>query len=403
MEITRPYGLHKRPTYDELVQYIQRDNGEFLVKAPDRSATILETMSPYLSAWKQTQQAMMKKKQAELALWSSDGKQGDAPLPVREGEEGWANIPTEINQMVDGHQNAMAAQRISEWQRHAAGMHVAASNDQARQHDEASLADWWQGMAPDPDIHRAMHEGIDLEPHVPPPAIPPSTAQSLHDAIVGSAHTGAVAGVAGRSALLGRDMAMTGLRGMSEGPVVSGGAIGRLVGRQAGSLSLWENAAVNVGEVGLERAGALGLATVGEGLELAGLGVLGAGTLPLVGAVGGALGVAALTGAALGVGQGGVHWLSDQTSAAAHNIGAFFHQGRGVDARPRPTDHTSLNMVEALGPERMIQGDPTAQSSTYDHLRQVTGPHHGDVPRFPGGMTGPSMPMPRRPHGIGRG
>ena len=116
MEHTRPYGLHKRPTYDELVQYIQRDNGEFLVKAPDRSATIIETMSPYLSAWKQTQQAMIKNKQAELALWSSDGKQGDAPLPVREGEEGWANIPTEINQMVDGHQNAMAAQRISEWQ-----------------------------------------------------------------------------------------------------------------------------------------------------------------------------------------------------------------------------------------------------------------------------------------------
>ena len=52
--MTAPYGLHRRPTYDELVQYIKRDNGEFLVKAPDRTSTIVEMTSPYLSAWKVT-------------------------------------------------------------------------------------------------------------------------------------------------------------------------------------------------------------------------------------------------------------------------------------------------------------------------------------------------------------
>ena len=163
METTRPYGLHRQPTYDELVQYIKRDNGEFLVHAPDRTSTVVEMMSPYLSAWKSTQQAMINKKQAELAYWK-DGAEGDAPLPVREGEEGWANIPTEVNDMVDGHMEGMAAQRISEWQRHAAGLHAAVEQDRARQGDEASLADWWAGAAPDPDIHRAMHEGVDLDP-----------------------------------------------------------------------------------------------------------------------------------------------------------------------------------------------------------------------------------------------
>ena len=149
METTRPYGLHRRPTYDELVQYIKRDNGEFLVHAPDRTSTVIEMMSPYLSAWKSTQQALINKKQAELAYWK-DGAEGDAPLPVREGEEGWANIPTEVNDMVDGRMEGMAGQRISEWQRHTAGLHAAVEQDRARQGDEASLADWWAGAAPTP-------------------------------------------------------------------------------------------------------------------------------------------------------------------------------------------------------------------------------------------------------------
>ena len=36
-ELHRPYGLRRRATYDELVQYIKRDNGEFLVPTPDKA------------------------------------------------------------------------------------------------------------------------------------------------------------------------------------------------------------------------------------------------------------------------------------------------------------------------------------------------------------------------------
>ena len=59
-------------------------------------------------------------------------------------------------------------------------------------------------------------------------------------------------------------------------------------------------------------------------------------------------------------------------------------------------------MTEALGPDRMIWPDPSAQSS-YEHLRHMTGPQLPNFPggNFPGGMN--PTPMPRRPHGIGRG
>ena len=86
--------------------------------------------------------------------------------------------------------------------------------------------------------------------------------------------------------MLARDVAGTALQGMRQGPVVSEG-LGRLIGRQFGSLSFLENAAANVGRTaGMEQTGVALGALAGEGLEAAGLTALGAGTLPLSGAVG---------------------------------------------------------------------------------------------------------------------
>ena len=99
----------------------------------------------------------------------------------------------------------------------------------------------------------------------------------------------------------------------------------------------------------MEQTGVALGALAGEGLEAAGLTALGAGTLPLSGAVGGALLTAAAIGAVTGVGTGalgslqgrlvtGVHWMGDELRHLAHNAGALGAQEVGIDARPAAMD-----------------------------------------------------------------
>ena len=238
--VKAPYGLQKVSTYDELVEYLRRDNGEFLVHAPDRTATIIEMMSPYLSAWKTTQQAMISKKQAELSYWS-DSKQGDAPFMVRE-PHGHGGVGDDVASMMDGHDNRMAQQRLDDWQMHDANLRGALARA-----DDRRQAMGGMHSVHDPHEQIAHHEGIgDAIPNVPQTAPPDVLPSSLHDSLVAGSRTGAIGGMLSRAAMLGRDMAGTAIQGMRMGPVVNTGPIGALVGRPLGSLSFMENAAVNI-------------------------------------------------------------------------------------------------------------------------------------------------------------
>ena len=419
-ELRRPYGLRRRATYDELVQYIKRDNGEFLVHAPDRQSTIIEMMSPYLSAWKTQQQAMIAKKQAELAYWTlatNGGGEGDAALPMRAGDADFASIPGEIDAMVDGRENALAQHRIDEWRRTQLELNGAAEHEADRMRHEFFIG---TPAGSDPDLELAAHEGIPL-PGVPPMQheAPPSSV-SLREAALQGGRMGALTGTTTRAAMLARDVAGTALQGLRQGPVVSEG-LGRLIGRQFGSLSFLENAAANVGRTaGMEQTGVALGALAGEGLEAAGLTALGAGTLPLSGAVGGALLTAAAIGAVTGMGTGvagnlegrlmtGVHWMGDELRHLAHNAGALGAHELGVDARPAAMD---LQRRQAVGPDAMVRAD-MAQVHSYEQARQAAG-LLGESGRanggFPGGSSGPP-PLPRRvarnarpahAHGLGR-
>ena len=422
-EVKRPYGLRRRPTYDELVQYIKRDNGEFLVHAPDRQSTIVEMMSPYLSAWKTQQQAMIAKKQAELAYWTlanNGGGDGDAPLPMRAGDEDFASVPGEVDAMVDGRENALAQHRLDEWRRTQLELNGAAEREEDRMRHEFFIG---TPAGSDPDLELAAHEGVPL-PGVPPmqQEAPPSQA-SLRDAALRGGRMGAITGTTTRAAMLARDVAGTALQGLRRGPVVAEG-LGRLIGRQYGSLSLLENAAANVGRTaGMEQTGVALGALAGEGLEAAGLTALGAGTLPLSGAVGGALLTAAAIGAVTGVGTGalgslqgrlvtGVHWMGDELRHLAHNAGALGAQEVGIDARPAAMD---LQRRSAVGPDAMVRTS-AAQVHSYEQARQAAGLLGEGNGRanggYPGGMSGPPPLPPRRvarnarpshAHGLGRG
>lgn len=422
-ELKRPYGLRRRPTYDEMVQYIKRDNGEFLVHAPDRESTIIEMMSPYLSAWKTQQQAMIAKKQAELAYWTlatNGGGEGDAALPMRAGDADFASVPSEIDAMVDGRENALAQHRIEEWRRTQLELNGAAEHEEDRMRHEFFIG---TPSGSDPDLELAAHEGIPISGAPPMQHEAPPSSVSLREAALNGGRLGAVTGTTTRAAMLARDVGRTALQGLRQGPVVTEG-LGRLIGRQFGSLSLLENAAANVGRAaGAEQTGVALGALAGEGLEAAGLTALGAGTLPLSGAVGGALLTAAALGAVTGVGSGvlgnlegrlmtGVHWMGDELRHLAHNAGALGAHEVGIDARPAAMD---LQRRQAVGPDAMVQTD-MAQVHSYEQARQAAGllgPAHGRANGgFPGGLGGPQPLPPRRvarvarpshAHGLGRG
>jgi len=198
-ELHRPYGLRRRATYDELVQYIKRDNGEFLVPTPDRTSTIIEMMSPYLSAWKVSQQAMIAQKQAQLAYWSSNvngSGQGDTALPPQNlPQEDWHSIPQSVEMMIDGRSRAVGQYRQQQADRLHMHLERASQNEHDRQrgYDEFFIGS-------DPGAELAQHEGVDLRPLEPPRTGPQPTAETLREAAVQGGRMGALSGVAAAGA-----------------------------------------------------------------------------------------------------------------------------------------------------------------------------------------------------------
>ena len=398
-EIHRPYGLHRRATYDELVQYIKRDNGEFLVHAPDRKSTIIEMMSPYLSAWKISQQAIIAQKQAQLAYWTdgtNGGGQGDAPMPLRAGpgheDEGFQSLPGTIDGMVDGRENAVAQHREEQRDRLNMYMEKASQNEHDRQRGYDQFF-----IGSDPDLELADHEGVDLRPLEIPRTGPQASSESLREAAVRGGQQGALAGAAARGAQLAGSFGR--------------GALGSLA-RDAFA-----------GELGLTTLGGV----VGEGVAATGLagGVLGPGLVPVLGAAAGTLLAGAALGTLTGIGTGiadnlehrlatGVHWLGEEMGHLAHNAGAIGAQERGIDARPAPM---ALDWERAVGPHQMAQPLLSPPPSSYEHARvsaansalssattvsipsastflpsrqSIGRPMHDiPLPNFPGGMNGP--------------
>jgi hypothetical protein len=165
------------------------------------------------------------------------------------------------------------------------------------------------------------------------------------------------------------------------------GAAGTLF--QTGRLHLLQNAAAGVGG-GLEQYGVAALAGAGADLEMGGMMALGAGTLPALGAVGGALLTAGALGAAVGVGtnlglpnpggmlQTGVHWMGEGFNRLAHNARALEHHERDVDARPTPMD---LDRRRAVGPENTIQVTHASHTGGYEQARNASGTYPGADPR----------------------
>ena len=347
----KPYGLRRRGTYEEQVQYIKRQNGEFLVHAPDRTSTMIEMMSPYLSAWKTIQQAVINKKQAELAYWT-DGSNGlgdgSAPMPMRAGpgnaDEAFQSIPGTINEMVDGRSNAVSQYRLE--QRDRLNMHLerAARNEHERQ---SGYDQFFIGS--DPDLELAHHEGLDLHPLQPPQTGPPEDPETLREAAINGGRLGALTGAAARGAQLA-------------------GSFGR------GALGSLARDAL-AGELEFTTLGGV----VGEGVAATGLagGVLGPAFIPVLGAAAGTLLAGAALGTMTGIGTGiannlenrlmtGVHWLGHEMGHLAHNAGAIEAQERGIDARPAPM---ALGWERAAGPDHMVQPQSAAPSS-YEHARQ---------------------------------
>jgi len=434
-KLQRPYGLHRRSTYEEQVQYIKEHNGEFLVHGPDRTSTTIEMMSPYLSAWKTAQQAIIAKKQNQLNYWkgaaNGEGASagGDAPMamqPEMAGDD-FQSMPNTVDEMVVGRSNAVAQHRME--QRDRLDMHLerAARNEEERHatHDEFFIGS-------DPDLELAEHEGLDVQPLQPPRTGPQPSTETLREAAIHGGRMGALAGAAARGVQLAGKFAR--------------GAIGSL-SRDA-------------------LAGELEFATVGgvagEGLAAAGLtgGVLGAGALPVLAGVAGTLMAGAAIGSLTGIGGGvvnnlehrlmtSIHRLGDEIGHLGHNAGALEAQERGIDARPAPM---AIGWERAAGPDRMVRTQPLAPPS-YEHARQqaagsvlssattvslpgsastfLPSRHDGSsgrpmrdmpLPNFPGGMSGPrpltnveraalyrdasTNPRHARPfhgHGLGRG
>ena len=394
-KLQRPYGLRRRSTYEEQMQYIKEHNGEFLVHGPDRTSTTIEMMSPYLSAWKTAQQAIIAKKQAQLSYWKGEANgggagAGDAPMAMQLEMDGDAfqSIPSTVDEMVEGRSNAVAQHRAEQMDRLSMHLDRAARNEEER---HATHGEFFIGS--DPDLELAQHEGVDVQPLQIPRTGPPASAESLREAAVNSGRMGALAGTAARGVQLAGNFAR--------------GAMGSLArDALAGELEFATLAGVT-----------------GEGLAAAGLtgGVLGAGALPVMAAAAGTL----LTGAAIGglTGMGGgivnnlehrlmtsIHRLGDEIGHLGHTAGALEAQERGIDARPAPM---AIGWDRAVGPDRMVNPQPLAPPS-YEHARNAAGsgtlssattvsipgsastflPSRGamrdiPMPNFPGGMAGP--------------
>ena len=436
-QISKNYnGLRRRGTYEEQVQYIKRQNGEFLIKAPDRTSTTIEMMSPYLSAWKAIQQAIITKKQAELAYWT-DGSNGvgdgNAPLIMQpgpgNGDDAFQSMPSTVNQMIDGRLDAVSEYRAQ--QRDRLNMHLerAAQNVHDRQQSHQQFF-----IGSDPDLELAQHEGLDLEPLETPQAAPPSTTESLREAAINGGRLGALTGAAARGAQLAGSFGR--------------GALGSLA-RDAFA-----------GELEFTTLGGI----MGEGAAAAGLtgGVLGPALVPVLGAAAGTILAGAAIGTMTGIGTGvagnlenrlmtGVHWIGDHLGHVAHNAGALDAHERGIDARPAPM---ALDWDRAVGIDHRAQ--PRLESGSYEHARQFASAgslaaaaavpvpstigslssgttvsiprssrssiHDLPLPNFPGGMNGPRpltnversvlnreasanlrYARPPHGHGIGRG
>jgi len=411
--VSRPYGLRRRPTYDELVQYIQRDNGEFPVHAPDRKATMIEMMSPYLSAWKTQQQATIAKKQSELAYWTkavNGGGEGDAPFLVQQPDHDFQSVLGDVDAMVDGRENDVAQQRLEEFHRTRMELYHAIEHEDQR----ANAEEHYIGtpLQSDPDVQLAAHEGVPL-PAVPSPDHAPSpSTETLREAALRGGRNGALSGATARGVQL----------------------LGTVGSVAAGSVA--QDALA--GELALTSASGV----LGEGLAAAGLTTLGTGLLPVAAVAGTSLLAAAGIGYATGLGTGvaqnveqrlmtGVHWLGDEARHIAQNAGVLTAQERGIDARPAAMD---LNRRQAVGPTRQVQ-PPTEVEHSYEQARDAIGMQtsnsapgsrnrrpRGQLPMsayggFPGGANGPSpleygngiisrprpSSAPSHPFGIGRG
>ena len=349
--VSRPYGLRRRPTYDELVQYIQRDNGEFPVHAPDRKATMIEMMSPYLSAWKTQQQATIAKKQSELAYWTkavNGGGEGDAPFLVQQPDHDFQSVAGDVDAMVDGRENDVARQRLEEFHRTRMELYHAIEHEDQR----ANAEEHYIGtpLQSDPDVQLAAHEGVPL-PAVPSPDHAPSpSTETLREAALRGGRNGALSGATARGVQL-----------LGTVGSVAAGSVAR--DALAGELALTSASGV-----------------LGEGLAAAGLTTLGTGLLPVAAVAGTSLLAAAGIGYATGLGTGaaqhveqrlatGVHWLGEEARHIAQNAGVLRAQERGVDARPAAMD---LNRRQAVGPAHQVQA-PTEVEHSYEQARDAIG------------------------------
>ena len=349
--VQRPYGLRERSTYEEVVQYIKRDNGEFLVPKPDRDATIVEMMSPYLSAWKVEQQAMMAKKQAQLAFWSNDGNQGAPPLPLQAGDEDFKSVPGTIDSTVTGAREAWDDEQRNLYERGAREVHRAAQHHVERQAEMYQIGTY----GGDADMELAQHLGIDLQPVTPPETEAPSEAESLRDAFLHRGRQGALAAAGG-----------------------------------AGSASASEAIAGVLGGASLVEA--VG-ATVGV--------AAGAAAWPVAAAVGGALLTSAAIGGFIGGGAGvaqnleeragaRIHFVSDNLQNLAARSGTLWANRHGMD----PHRIEDVHGRQALGPDRMVRPVPELG---YDHARhQAVTPMASQALRGAGVGTMPST-MPSAP------
>ena len=386
--VQRPYGLRERSTYEEVMQYIKRDNGEFLVPKPDRESTIVEMMSPYLSAWKVEQQAMLAKKQAQIAFWSSDGDQGAVPLPIQAGDEDFRSVPGTIDSMVNGAREAWDNEQRDLYDRSAQEVHRAAQRHVDRQ---AEMYHIGTGSG-DADMELAQHLGHDLQPVTPPAREKPQSAESLRDAFLHRGRQGALA----NTLAAGGTMASGALAGLWGGASLAE-AVGATVGVAAGSAAMPVAAAVG-GTL-------LGAAAIG-------------------GLIGGGAGVAQNLEERAGT---RIHFVSESLQNLADRSGTMWANRHGMD----PHRIEDVHGRQALGPDRMVRPELPGDLG-YDHARHqaVTpmasqalrgagvgtmppsapprtqrrgGLGQHPIPNFPGGERGPvEYPRPSGPSGGGR-
>ena len=358
--VQRPYGLRERSTYEEVMQYIKRDNGEFLVPKPDRESTIVEMMSPYLSAWKVEQQAMLAKKQAQIAFWSSDGDPGAAPLPLQAGDDDFKSVPGTIDSMVNGAREAWDNEQRNMYERGAQEVHREAQRHVDRQTEMYQIGT----DSGDADMELAQHLSHDLQPVTPPATEEPQSAESLRDAFLHRGRQGALA----NTLAAGGTMASGALAGLWGGASLAE-AVGATVGVAAGTAALPVAAAVG-GTL-------LGAAAIG-------------------GLIGGGAGVAQNLEERAGT---RIHFVSDSLQNLADRSGTLWANRHGMD----PHRIEDVHGRQALGPDRMARPVPELG---YDHARhQAVTPMASQALRGAGVGTMPSTipsapPRTRRRGGL---